>query len=505
MIRNPHTAKSILLIQSKVGRMDYAGLRLPDALLSIAALPLQNGYSVRLIDQRVEKDWKAAVREHINATDVLCAGITCMTGPQIRYALEINRFIKSLRRDLPVVWGGVHPSLFPEQTLQNENIDYVIKGEGERTFFEFVERLRSEEGMAGLPGLYYKENGAVVKNPPRGYIEDLDQLPNLPYELVDIEKYRASGLFKGPSLTFFTSRGCPFPCAFCYNRVFNEGQWRALSPQGAVDRLEYIVKTFGIRKFFIQDDNFIIHIKRFWELMGEMIRRDLGIEWACMGVRADTLHQIGEKGLEMMVRAGCRDIDIGIESGSPRILKLIKKDIDLGLVTDVNRMMAKFPIKSKCTFMIGFPGETDEEVRQTVNFAVRMGRENPNVFTLIFVYCPYPGTELFQAAVEAGFKIPERLEDWADFTPDEWYLNRPNWLTPQQRERYNNICFASLFSCKSGMSKISSPLLRSLFALYHPVAKFRLRNNFFRFPLETSLQKNFMSAGRKQLDDADAV
>jgi radical SAM superfamily enzyme YgiQ (UPF0313 family) len=426
-----------------------------------------------------------------------------MTGPQIRHSLDISQFVKSIDPTVKVVWGGVHPSLFPDQTLANDNIDIVVKGEGEITFYELVERLKNNESIEGLPGIIYKKDGQMVVGPVRPFIEDLDELPHLPYDIVEIEKYRASGLFAGPSLTFFTSRGCPFPCAFCYNRIYNSGRWRAFSAKSTMDRIEHIVKKYGVRKFFIQDDNFIVNIKRFWELMDEMTARDLNIEWACLGVRIDTLKKIGDEGLQKMVRAGCRDIDIGIESGSPRVLKMIKKYIDLELVLDVNRMLAKYPINSKCTFIIGFPGESEEEVQSTVNFAVRMVKENPNVFTLIFVYCPYPGTELFKLAIDAGFQVPKRLEDWGNFTRDEWFLKTDSWLTPDQRKRYNNICFTSMFACKAGKTKISDWKFRMLFDLYHPLAKFRLQKNFHRFPVESFVQRKLLALGRSHIDDGD--
>jgi radical SAM superfamily enzyme YgiQ (UPF0313 family) len=279
-----------------------------------------------------------------------------------------------------------------------------------------------------------------------------------------------------------------------YNTTYNKGKWRGFSAVNTVERLEAIIDRYGIRQFFFQDDNLFVNIKRFRELMNEIIRRRLNIEWACLGARIDQLERIGEEGLELMVEAGCRDLDIGVESGSDRILKMIKKGITADQVLPVVRMLSKFPIHSKCTFIIGFPGETEDEVQQTVRLAMQLAEENSRVFSLIFVFTPYPGTELFSIASEAGFTIPSRLEDWGDFTRDEWFLYNSSWLTNEQRKRYNSICFTSMFASKAGKTKISSPLMKLLFNVYHPIAKFRLKHNFHSFQIESYLQRKIMGS-----------
>ena len=485
--------KTILLIQPHVGKLDYAGLRLPEALLAVARYPLKHGFSVKIIDQRITQNWKKCVGDFLEDNNVLCVGLTCMTGPQIRYALEINRHIKSIS-SVPIVWGGVHPSLFPEQCLADSSIDYVVIGEGEETFMELILKLQDNESMSDVQGIAYNKNGKNIISEPRGFIKDMDTLPHLPYDLLDITRYRASGLFDGPSFTFFTSRGCPFPCTFCYNAVYNKGKWRGFSAVNTVDRLEAIIDKYGIRQFFLQDDNLFTNVPRFREIMREIIKRQLNIEWACLGARIDTLSRIGEEGLELMVKAGCKDVDIGVESGSDRILKMIKKSISTDQVLPVIRMLSKFPINSKCTFIIGFPGETEDEVLQTIKLSMQIVEENERVFSLILVYTPYPGSDLFFVAEKNGFVVPDRLEDWGDFTRDEWFLNKESWLTKRQRKRYNSICFTSMFASKAGKTKVSSPLLKVLFDLYYPIAKFRLKYNFHRFQIESYLQRKILSS-----------
>ena len=148
--------KSILLIQPHVGKLDYAGLRLPEALLAVARYPLKHGFSVRIIDQRIIQNWKKCVGDFLEDNKVLCVGLTCMTGPQIRYALEISRYIKSIS-SVPIVWGGIHPSLFPEQCLADSSIDYVVIGEGEETFMELALKLQAIENQADIKGIAYKK------------------------------------------------------------------------------------------------------------------------------------------------------------------------------------------------------------------------------------------------------------------------------------------------------------------------------------------------------------
>jgi len=184
----------------------------------------------------------------------LCAGLTSITGSQIKYSLEISKFIKA-HSDVPVVWGGIQPTILPEETLSNNNIDIIVMNEGETSFLELVRKLDKKESLHGVKGIRFKENDNVIQNEEREYL-DLNRIPNLPYDLIDIKHYLP--LFKGRRTLYMeTSRGCVGKCAFCSNIVYNKRQWRAMSAETVLERIKSVYNKYGINSFYFIDDNFL--------------------------------------------------------------------------------------------------------------------------------------------------------------------------------------------------------------------------------------------------------
>src|SRR3989338_11063828 len=177
--------REVLLIQPKAGNWENLGIRSPDGLLTLAALPKKEGYSVQILDLRLEKDWKTVLKEHIEKNPLLVA-TSCMTGIQIKYALEASSFVKHHNKDIPIIWGGIHPTFMPQQTLENENIDIVVIDEGDITFLELIEALDQKKPLKNILGIGYKEKGKIQINPKRPLIDNMDSLPDLPYDLIDV-------------------------------------------------------------------------------------------------------------------------------------------------------------------------------------------------------------------------------------------------------------------------------------------------------------------------------
>jgi len=256
--------KEIILIQPKAGTFDMLGARLPLGLLSIAAIPFQKGYHVTIIDQRVDNNWQQSLTVALGKNPI-CVGITCMTGKQILHALDAAAIVRK-HSNAPLVWGGVHTTLMPEQSIENPLVDIIVLREGDITFMELVEALESNKPLNAIKGLYYKQDGEVIKNPDRDFIKNLDELPELPFDLVDVNNY-ASLNIEGKSLDFVTSRGCPFKCSFCYNSYFNKCTWRAFSAKETVKRLKHFVNKYQVKTIYFQDDNFFTDLKRIKEIL----------------------------------------------------------------------------------------------------------------------------------------------------------------------------------------------------------------------------------------------
>ena len=167
--------REIILIQPKAGAWEKMGARLPIGLLSIAAIPYNQGYKIKIIDQRIDANWKKTLINSLKKSP-LCVGLTCMTGKQIFYALEASKIVKK-HSTVPVIWGGVHATLLPEQTLENEYVDLIVLREGDVTFAELVNALEKNGSLKKIKGIYYKQNGKIIKNVERSFIKNFDYLP----------------------------------------------------------------------------------------------------------------------------------------------------------------------------------------------------------------------------------------------------------------------------------------------------------------------------------------
>ncbi len=232
----------------------------PLSLLAIAG-PLLNDYSVQIIDQRVTDDFWGSLESALNKNPFL-VGVTSLTGTQIFHGIEISKFVKE-RLDIPVVWGGLHASLYPAQTVIKPYIDYVIRGEGEAAMKMLADEIASKTPQVNkIPGLTFKKNGQIYST-PEGDPLDLDILPRMPWHLVDIEEYNPTAyMYPGVTrlLTFVASRGCPFPCTYCSQPILTS-KYRMMSPARALEDLDWMVEKFNLDHVVLFDDEFLVNAK----------------------------------------------------------------------------------------------------------------------------------------------------------------------------------------------------------------------------------------------------
>jgi radical SAM superfamily enzyme YgiQ (UPF0313 family) len=481
--------KDIILIQPRAGTFDLLGARIPSGVLSLATLPKDKGYNVKIIDQRIDKDWEKNLIKALKSNPI-CVGITCMTGRQIEFALKASKIVKE-HSTSPVVWGGVHTTILPEESISHPLIDIIVLREGEITFMEVVEALENRTALADVKGIYYKEGGKVKRTGERSFIKNLDGLPDLPYELLDMEKYSSINI-EGKSIDFVSSRGCPFNCSFCYNTYFNRRLWRALSAEETVKRLKNMVNKYNIKTIFFQDDNFCADLTRLRKILKGILEEKLDINWGTLGLRVDTAKRMDDSMLQLMEKSGCVNVDIGAESGSKRILEMIDKQITVEDLLSVNKRISKYPFIVKYSFVIGFPTETRDEREATVKTALKLVKDNKRAYTPFFVYTPYPGTPMFDLAIKNGLVPPKSLEEWSKFGWDNWYFNFKSWLTAAQIRELKSIEISSMFYNEVIRYKINKGTTRLLFDLYHPIAKFRFKNYFHKFPVDSLLSRKLL-------------
>lgn len=314
---------------------------------------------------------------------------------------EIARNIKELSKDCKVVVGGPYPTSSPERVLRDKNIDYVVFGEGEETMGELVDEIEKGNDFSEVSGLVFSRNGEIVFTPPRDFIEDLDSYPFPAWDLIDIESYftveKMNRVYcRKEYMSVFSSRGCPYNCVYCH-RIFGK-KYRARSPENVVSEIETLYSNYGIREIDFIDDAFNIDAERAERICDLLIEKKLDLKITFPnGIRGDI---INEKLLHKMKEAGTYRIVYGIETASPRLQKLIKKNINLKKMNEVISLTDELNILSHGFFMLGFPTETREEMQRTIDYAANSKLNTASFFTVN----SFEGTEL--ANMVKNLKIP---------------------------------------------------------------------------------------------------
>lgn len=335
--------------------------------------------------------------------DVIGVGALSYEAPEA--ALVIAE-IKRNWPDIPVVLGGPHATACEASTLHRINADYVVVGEGEETFIELLNALESKRSIGDVRGVAWRDCDEVVFNGYRPFINEMDQL-EVDWEVIGPENYFGIGrgnpqrriAKSGRRLMVFTSRGCPYACTYCHH-IFGK-RYRIFDTGKTISRMIELRDRYRVREFEIIDDNFNLNSDRAKRFMEEIIERKLDCAIAFPnGLRADLMD---EELIDLMTRAGVYRVHYAIETASKRIQKLIKKNLDLDRAREVVNMTASRGIITGTFNMLGFPTETEEEMSQTVNFAISLN----NHITSFFYLNPFPGTEI----VESTPQLKERSRE----------------------------------------------------------------------------------------------
>jgi len=389
----------IVLINPRIREWN-PNIRMPLGLLYVAAVLEREGHSVEVIDLNMERLNDRDIRGRVRDANIV--GITGMI-TEYQKVLELVNIVKQGDGNSKVTLGGPLVTTLPEELLRVSQADFVVVGEGERTIVNLVSAIEHGDSFSGITGIAYRDGNRIVITKPAEPIADLDTIPFPARHLLDVKRYlknhfesyglKIKEFGKIKSTHLITSRGCPYSCTFCFKGMWGY-KWRARSTENIIGEMELLYKTYGINGFFFDDDIFVLDRKKVFEFCNLLKTKGLDVVWYCNG----RVNLMQKELLKAMYEAGCRGIAYGIESGNQQILDSMKKNITLDQVRNVVKWTKEAGINASGFFMLGMLGETRESIRETIAFAKELELD----FYGFSAVTPFPGTELYNAAVERG-------------------------------------------------------------------------------------------------------
>jgi anaerobic magnesium-protoporphyrin IX monomethyl ester cyclase len=392
---------------------------LPIGLMYIAAVLQKEDVKVQILDAFMTGTFQKTgdalnvgmpfeqIKQEIEARKPDIVGISGPFTCQIENALKVSSLVKEVNPNIITAMGGPHVTLVPQEFLEGaRDVDVAVIGEGEYSMLEVVHAFESKKPLCQVQGIAYRQNRKVVVTPSRPLIENLDQLPYPAYDLVDMDQYlnpQKIGYrsFQDRAVSMITSRGCPFNCCFCAVHLHMGQKFRSHSAEYVLDHIQFVVDKFKVKNVFFEDDNLTLDIKRFEAICDGIITRKIKIGWETPnGVRADCLNI---ELLKKMKLSGANSIFVGVESGDQNVLdNVICKSLDLNRVVQFAKDAKQIGLKTGAFYIIGFPGETKENMMRTVDFALELKRKY-DVGMHLFMATPSYGTRLYEDCKAKGY------------------------------------------------------------------------------------------------------
>lgn len=444
-------------IPVKTPKYLFSTLTIPPLDLAYAAAVLESqGHVPKIIDCAALNLDQGTVLEIVSKEEFELVVINTSL-PSLEYDMPLAERIKELSPKSIVSVAGPFLSFDPAIALKRNDVDAVVLGEIDYAIAELSDVVASGSSFSQVKGIAFRENGRIVKTAERPLIEDLDKLPFPAHHLLPMRKYRYYDHFGNqPFFTVLTSRGCPYGCIYCPYPLGYGNKWRGRSPKNVIEEINRLVEGYRIKDILFRDQVFTFDEERTEELCDEIIENRLRFRWKCE-TRADKLTR---PLIVKMKEAGCKGINIGVESGDPGILHSMgKPGLTVERIRDVFAETRKNSIETYAFFMIGFPGEGISEIENTLNLARTLDADHIQ-FSIV---TPYPGTKLFEIAEKNNWI---ETKDWTLYTSNDKAVMRTDKLTSAEITRIFSDAQKELWSLKPRRFK-SLFTRRNLKVLWH--------------------------------------
>ena len=427
--------KVMLINPPPLGKQTYTNRILypPLGLAYIAAILRNKGLMVSLLDANALDYNLNRIINCMKEFNPDIVGFASTTGKLEDIHLLANS-IKAINDKTITVLGGAHPTSEPESAIAIENIDFIIVGEGEKTFPLLIDYLIKDKDYSSLKGIGYKKNGKIFVNERSDFIENLDDLPIPSYDLLPMKKYSSVQSSTQKVMMMITSRGCPYRCTFCAVPKILGYKYRYFSALRVVEEMEYLKNNYGIEEIHFKDSIFNFNVKRISEICDLLIQKNVNMTWLC-NARVDG---VNKEILKKMKEAGCISVIYGIESGSPDILKRLKKGFQIETARKAIEAAKEVGIEVTAGYIIGNPEDTEKTINETIDFAIDMDTD----FAGFNFLTPLPGTEIYEEALEKNWFVKDY--DTNNIRYDKCSINATN-LPTKQLEKYLKMAYRRFY------------------------------------------------------------
>jgi anaerobic magnesium-protoporphyrin IX monomethyl ester cyclase len=412
--------------------------RLPLAVLALAAV-LEGVEEYEIVDGNVDQDPLATILNLVNMHNVELLGASCMPGPQMVAAMEVCREVRRLRPQVPIVWGGYFPSIYPEATLNAKYVDFAVRGQGEDTLLELLDALRGNRTLDSILGLSYKDKFGFHRTNAERPMRGPDEFPWSPFHRLPVQQYLRPSFFGKKTAVHHASIGCPFNCSFCgvhaaYGRIE-----RMESPARTAEILTHLVEKYGADSVQFYDMNFFLREDHARELMDRIA--PLKLRWWCEA-RVDIMSKYSDETMAAIARAGCAMIFFGAESGANWVLEEMQKGITTDQTETMARRTRQFNIIPEFSFVIGNPRDPDLDTRETLAFIRKLKRINPDSEIIMQHYTPTPQRGNMYGELDGKVDFPSSPAEWATKEWMDFTLRidtHAPWLTQQTKSLIDNF------------------------------------------------------------------
>jgi radical SAM superfamily enzyme YgiQ (UPF0313 family) len=473
-VLNARSRKVVLFLPPYSGKV----LGPPLSLLSLAGSLREAGYDPCLIDGALDQNFPETVAREIEGA--LCFGVSLLTGPMIRDAMEMSQLVRSVRPELPIIFGGWHPSLVSGQTLSEDFVDVVVRHQGEKTLVEILQRLESGNTLDLVQGCWFKRDGRIIQNPDRP-AAPLSSLPAPAYDLIDFDAYeRVSGERKLP---YATSTGCPYACNYCTDMVFYNRRFNPYDTGQVVEELATLVREHRLTEVALLDSNFLVDVRRALAIAQGILNSGVRFHWSFQA-STDLLCRMADEDVQTLATSGVNHIGFGTESASPEVLRHMNKAHQhIPDMFEAARKCKRAGIRVTYNLIFGYPGEEDRHRRETLKVMGEIAERFDNVSFSPNVFTPYPGVPIWPQLRAMGLAEPQSLLEWADI---DLGTNKLPWLQDKSFARLQRGI--SYFLLDNQINKTRrrsrSGAVQSILQASRKPLHWRIRNYSFAWPLE---------------------